>query len=132
MKLEEQIVSLELAEKLKELGVKQDSLFYWSLNEHRNVGWNVFYEFESFGPDEWFARDLEKHISAFTVAELGLLLKDFSVSASTWRDNKSGKWDVLVDHEILIGSVDLASETEADTRAKMLIYLLKNKLITLS
>ena len=29
MKLEQQVVSLELAKKLKELGVKQDSLFYW-------------------------------------------------------------------------------------------------------
>lgn len=29
MKLEQQVVSLELAKQLKELGVKQDSLFYW-------------------------------------------------------------------------------------------------------
>ena len=29
MKLEDQVVSLELAKKLKELGVKQESLFYW-------------------------------------------------------------------------------------------------------
>ena len=31
MKLEDQVCSLELAKKLKELGVKQDSLFYWNL-----------------------------------------------------------------------------------------------------
>lgn len=31
MKLESQVVSLELAKKLKELGVKQESLFQWRL-----------------------------------------------------------------------------------------------------
>lgn len=29
MKLEQQVVSLELAKKLKELGVKQDGVYYW-------------------------------------------------------------------------------------------------------
>ena len=29
MKLENQVVSLEIAKSLKELGVKQESLFYW-------------------------------------------------------------------------------------------------------
>jgi hypothetical protein len=29
MELKDQVVSLELAQKLKELGVKQESLFYW-------------------------------------------------------------------------------------------------------
>ena len=33
MKLEEQVCSLELAKELKELGVKQDSMFYWEHTE---------------------------------------------------------------------------------------------------
>jgi hypothetical protein len=32
MPLENQVVSLELAKKLKELGMKQESLFYWCGN----------------------------------------------------------------------------------------------------
>lgn len=33
MKLENQVCSIEQAEKLKELGVKQESLFYWTHSE---------------------------------------------------------------------------------------------------
>ena len=32
MKIESQVCSLELAKKLKELGVKQESLYYWCEN----------------------------------------------------------------------------------------------------
>ena len=33
MKLEDQVCSLELSKRLKELGVKQDSLWYWNAKE---------------------------------------------------------------------------------------------------
>ena len=61
--LEKQCVSLELAKRLKELGVKQESLFYWAKfnSEELKISYVDFIE-------EWGAG---KVYSAFTVAELG-------------------------------------------------------------
>ena len=70
MKLEDQCVSLEMAKKLKELGVNKISLFYWNIchdceNEYPegSVQWELVYG-ENHG----------ENISAFTVAELGEIL----------------------------------------------------------
>jgi hypothetical protein len=66
MKLEQQVVSLELAKKLKELGVKQESLFYW--NRHKSeISWGLS-QTNCSKISHW------ETISAFTVAELGELL----------------------------------------------------------
>lgn len=80
MKLEDQVCSLELAKKLKELGVEQKSLFYWTCydssfdDEGEDYGNIVHYETPDCHPD-W-------HCSAFTVAELGKMLpKRISFSA---------------------------------------------------
>jgi len=37
--LEKQVVSLELARRLKELEVKQESYFYWSVDKHSGNTW---------------------------------------------------------------------------------------------
>lgn len=58
MNLEDQVVSLEYAKKLKYLGVKQESLFYW------NIG-RLWYNLDSCGKIKF---------SAFTSAELGDIL----------------------------------------------------------
>jgi len=59
MKLSEQVVSLELAKKLKELGYPQESLWYWNSNgEIRRV-------------DGFFDDDSKFIAVAPTVAELG-------------------------------------------------------------
>jgi len=42
MKLEDQVCSLELAKRLKELGVEQESLFYWGLFGGGNIGEAAF------------------------------------------------------------------------------------------
>src|SRR5207237_834898 len=63
MQLEEQVVSLELAKKLEELGVKQVSYFYWIRRKPFNdysLGTDVYKETTFY--------------SAFSVAELGELL----------------------------------------------------------
>src|ERR1051325_10817319 len=62
MQLEQQVCSLELAKRLRELGVKQESYFYWFFEEynHEPVGWRIQTE--------------EGDYSAFTVAELGEML----------------------------------------------------------
>lgn len=114
MKLEQQVCSLELAKRLKELKVKQDSFFYWikqnkDSNQYCLVNENNF--------------DKSYLISAFTVAELGEMLPWGNLG---FRD-KHGTW-VQTDTTEPVRSVQ-RDEIEANVRAKMLIYLLENKLI---
>ena len=111
MKLENQVCSLELAKKLKELGVKQESYFYWQEFEGQ-VALRSAYRGNELPRDDRY--------SAFTVAELGEMLpmiytpvKDINGFKEKWLwvNNKAEKhWE----------------NTEADARAKILIYLLEN------
>lgn len=116
MKLEQQVVSLEIAKRLKELGVKQESLFWWEYNG-------------SFEYKVIYGRRLEdekksgRYISAFTVAELGEMLREEESELPTYLSS-THEW-VAVYETTLIGG----AETEADARGKMFIYLLENKLI---
>jgi len=120
MELEQQVVSLELAKKLKELGVKQESLFCWTERTTRESSYmsrmTVVYRTE----------DDSECLAAFTVTELGEILPDNShtvkkstvwVSSCTYSEGTEG-WH----HKF-------EAPTEADARAKMLIYLLEDKLI---
>ena len=61
MELSKQLVSLELAKRLKELGVKQESLFWQSEHTEPATLWN-----ELDLDDQLFA-DGRPHYSAFTV-----------------------------------------------------------------
>jgi len=128
MKLENQVCSLKLAKKLKGLGVKQKSLFWWDTND-------AF--------QEWFLRQpLEPRnkmiaVSAFTVAELGEMLpaviqtNQFAMncpvnflSEKQQRHYKRG-WEK--DWICFYGGskryIIQKANTEANCRAKMLIYL---------
>lgn len=156
MTLEQQVCSLELAKKLKELGVKQESLFWWKKKGRKNSKNGYIYELigENY-PDgggydncEHYSGD-KKDISAFTVAELGEMLpKQIEYKVSDYGDRagyrsldlKCGKtiindgWYVLYSDphpSNLVPVYGTYETTEADARAKMLIYLLENKLITL-
>ena len=72
MELEQQVCSLELAKKLKELGVKQESLWYW------NMITKEFKDYEGKSPiiacEIYSNSRLWENFSAFTVAELGEML----------------------------------------------------------
>ncbi len=65
MELKQQVVSLELAKKLKELGVKQDSLFFYD-------GLNGDFELCCLVNNS--DNITESDVSAFTVADLGDML----------------------------------------------------------
>lgn len=118
MKLEDQVCSLELAKRLKELGVKQESYAYWEQNSIGN--------YTLFADDEIHMQDW---CSAFTVAELGELLPNF-VGASQLECIKQNNniWTCLYfERKGYVWS----NEKEVDARARMLIHLLENKILEL-
>lgn len=121
MKLEQQVVSLELAKKLKELGVKQyESHFQWVIDEFPKKGMSYI---SNTGDEIEPGND---RVDAFTVAELGemlpLELETVSIIKTGYED---GKWQWEYKLHGFFGH----TQTEADARAKMLIYLLENNLI---
>lgn len=141
LSLERQVCSLALAKRLKELGVKQDGLFTWIKNFHTNDLWRIGDYVDIGNNNEAIARRLEPWFaigpSAFTVAELGKMLPDaiekdawtYTLQIDKWNDDEV--WDVSYINADGALLVDFYEKTEADARAKMLIYLLENKLITI-
>lgn len=138
MKLEHQITSLKLSKKLKELGLKQESLYFW---EHWVRGCDIPACNCGQVHDHWtLERDDtggigNPRISAYTVAELGemlpqYILKDgFSFELQIVR---SSAWRLYYGPPSLEKSIKFTAstnDTEADSRAKMLIYIIENILI---
>lgn len=145
MELKHQVTSLEISQRLKELGVNQESLFWWNLwnGQMDDFMYQICYGKPVKRADGVLPQDT---CSAFTVAELGEMLP-LGVRA-----NKNGKGSIrgtsyfYYQEEENIGystygyegreddlfeSLDVTVTTEADARGKMLIYLLENNLITL-
>jgi len=126
MNITDQICSLELSVRLKELGVKQDSLFYRFGNDNLQYVFCKYYE--QYSPN--INLNIKDGVSAFTVAELGELLKNPTPNIIlTYKINDiykcaTGNGDIKL--------IDFEDISEADVRAKMLIYLLENKLMELS
>ena len=119
MKLQDQVISLKYAQKLKKLGVKQESIWYW-IKDRKDKDIESNYELwlgETLKPWEV---DKEIVYSAFTVAELGEMLP---LGYASWRNPN----DFMCES----GNEELEQRdnTEANARAKMLIYLIENKLL---
>jgi len=133
MKIEQQVASLELSKRLKELGVKQSSHFAWNL---------------STAPPRLQCTQgtlgmLE--LAAFTVAELGEMLpahverftpngERFSSQMTFWNLSYKhcGRIGVWQDEVACLDFEDGGEKgSEANLRAKMLIYLLENNFISL-
>ena len=129
MKLENQVCSLELAKKLKELGVKQESFFCWA---HPWEPYTYTADKSRFILTEPSKLNIREGISAFNVAELGEMLPDQYHSWHTVGDGFTG-WccvrfsepEFEIDEHWEYGE-DL---TEADCRAKMLIHLIEKGII---
>lgn len=122
MKLEDQVCSLELSKRLKELGVKQESLFCWT-DDLNGKPYIVYRQSKNFS----------YHYSAFTVAEIGEIIREqFYVPRSYYFTMQNGRgwcgYKHVGGHWHHMESIT-QSETEADARAKMLIYLIENKFI---
>lgn len=117
MKLEDQVVSLDLAKKLKELGVKQESEFCYFQNdwgcEHGEYKWDL---------NRCYGKlPSEDCVSAFTVAELGEMLPNTHFN---FYKNADG---YLFSHSIKGASV--TDPSEANARAKMLIHLIEQGIV---
>lgn len=113
----DQVCSLEYAKRLKELGVKQDSYFTYLVN---NI--NGLHCVDLFSQDVWVmpAKNAISY-AAYTVAELGIMLGkrfDTGMGEDKWVCRYFEKDTDKIHHAI--------ADTEADARAKMLIYLIEN------
>jgi len=139
MNLQQQVPSLELCKRLKELGYPQENLFmlvkYEMWKEPQVWNSDIAKEFSSV----CLSGKREYEYAAPTVAELGEMLpvkvieRNRDYEMKTWRDWVNGKleWFVQYQSEEGEGFFRRQDPSEANARAKMMIYLLENKLITL-
>lgn len=155
MTLEQRVCSLELVKRLKELGVPQKS-FWFHVTGPRGVvaeqlAFNALSAFETPNkPQKLWVNEVGNRlehvtywVSAFTVAELGEMLpwyieSRFLEDADKWLEiqkdenaDGSARWNISYQNETGEDLFEVFDSSEADARAKMLIYLLENKLITL-
>ena len=114
MSMEWQVSNLELSKKLKELGVRQDrSLYYWHVDENGSF-------LDTSPVDQDLSKRIggKENVSAFTVAELGIMQKNIH----------SFVIDSLLSEESLLF---LESATEADARGFRLGVIIKNNILSL-
>lgn len=123
MPIEQQSVCLQLAQRMKELGVIQRSYFGW-----RQGGLNIPH-------GEWRLVDTRTYgqqIAAFTSAELGHMLpgNDGTCYFVTQKGMMGNLW--YCTRRLMNGNdivTEFSAETEADARAMMIIYLLENNVL---
>ncbi len=140
MKLESQVINLEVAKRLKELGVKQESVFVWMqekpIRASNAPDWRVRLA------SGWNLPNVFDYVYAFTVAELGEMLPEYILGdegmkfdLTYWKDSElwqvSYWWDEDSRRSSGMKIETTMDGNEANARGKMLIYLLENSLITL-
>lgn len=108
MTLEQQVCSLERAKQLKELGVSQESLFYWTKPLYSTGGYSLAREVSASGDG----------YSAFTVAELGEILAPY-LGRNIWFLSESEKDGSSAASKMI---------DEAENRSKMLIHLCERRI----
>jgi len=140
MLLEKQVCSLQLSKRLRELGVKQESLFcYQAIKNSKHEIWP-----RKFNLNEFFEPSEDERMAAFTVGELGELLpKRIFITADNSKYPVTDNASLLLSYDQAIYPLysDIFglckaihpqyedNETEANARAKMIIYLIENGLI---
>jgi len=113
MKLENQVVSLELAKKMFELGFKQGGHYWWRIYIKSNEATFTTDDYCKSNPKDY------THYVAYTVAELGEML------GWAYRSGKTGVNTYMCNDNF--GDKGIEADTEANARAKMLIWLKENK-----
>ena len=133
--IEKQVASRDLSEKLRELGFPQETYFYYSVPIERSLKvcpqdkislghWDI-----PPTDSEWF-----KRIAAPTVAELGEVLKPKKLqikceSGYTVSGDNNNWYCEYDDRSKIYGDYTTYADTEADARAKLLIYLAEEGLV---
>ncbi len=134
MKLEQQVSNLELSRRLKELGVKQESYFCWQPVARvedggilKDTGTCRLVRFEDRGSYAY-----SKTFAAFTVAELGEMLPEKIKEPVGESEFGCGKGFVYYAKHVPHVAVchGQVADTEANARAKMLIYLIEQGILT--
>lgn len=144
MYLEKQVIGIDLAKRLKALGMKQESLFYWvrmTTADENIEGYGLTYLLNIFAPKESF----KEIFSAYTSSELSAFMphsyiKDdyahfIDTTSCTMPDGeyfticRSHFYLDADDGCAVVGDDFDGHGNEADARAQMLIHLIENKLI---
>jgi len=116
MTLEAQVTSLELSKRLKDLGVRQESLFFWQ--EWPNIG-NKLVRFGDPIYDLVVHPEGETWCSAFTVAELLLLINQKNSALIITLQSTGGRWFIPP----VASFPHFSGETAADALASMIIHV---------
>lgn len=142
MKLEQQVISLDLAKRLKELGVSQHSYLYWSVPNPEKAKAAA----ERQGLEKAETQLTKMHwglpfdeYAAFTVAELGEFFRKVPylqvVWMPAWKEDGTQSLAKLVNGETGKRLCDITGEAEklweAEARGLLLAYLIENGLIQL-
>jgi len=129
MKQENQVACKELSIKLKKFGFKQESIYHWQKgigDASLRINHNALHDLNVRAFSQIETSDFKEWYHAYTVAELGEMLPVEYYSLKAY----NGDWycyKVLEEEDLLFTFT--RSKTEADSRAKMLIYLKGNNLI---
>jgi hypothetical protein len=126
---EDQVTSQELSKRLKKLGAPQDSLWYWyTFSDSGN--WDLLPQQQAKKMD----CKADKIISAFTIDELFDALPEY-INVGKKRANmrvvKRGSYEVIYYGDRGCINIYRIGDTLTTALAKMLIYLIENKLIDL-
>jgi hypothetical protein len=152
MKLSDQVITVSQAKRLKEFGISQDGCFSWlysAINRKHEISSLKVEALELLAqPNKW-EDEVEKGIfSAFTVAELGIMLPDVDNNEFVWASfpdagiNEEGEDIDPPAFSVFKGpSVRHLEEepfdnkvypTEAQARAAFLIFCIENKKVTVA
>ena len=121
MNISNQLVSFNLSKKLEKLGVDQSSYFGWYKADDEKELFVCSHDYF----DDVMGSGVKELCAAFTVAELGNKLKDY-VEMPHYDGKVDKDWYFWNDKR---KKILLNVKTEANARAKMVIYLLENKLV---
>jgi|GEM_PF-1002830 len=142
IELKDSVTTLETSQRLKELGVRQDSQFYWFKEKTNEAdyyelgilidGWiyQVYPQPSCLDKCKFLLNNCDVY-SAYNSDELGVLLPERYMTyrvGNQWINADYKAYDK--DYGFNIWTVGGNTGAEAEARGKMLIYLIEQKIVT--